>query len=353
MNYKKILNRALVTVAVLAGCWLFLKYLLPCLLPFLIAALVVVLMEPLVQLMTQRLRFPRGLSSAICTLALLLILGGVIFFAMRRAAFEITALSVDMPGVLSKLSGLISRVMEYLNSLTKYVPEAVRPTVDSMIDKVLETGSAMITSLSAKAISLVTALISSLPSVFLFLITCCLAIYFSSSSWPEIMAFLSRQIPERWKQKLKSARVRLKETFGKWLKAQLMLMACTFIVLAAGLTVIGIEYSFFLAAVIALVDALPVFGVGTIMLPWAAIQLLQGDYKCAVSLIIIYLIAILVRNIMEPKLVGDQIGISPLATLMAIYAGYVLMGPLGMILFPILLILVKQLNDWNYIKLWK
>ena len=123
--------------------------------------------------------------------------------------------------------------------------------------------------------------------------------------------------------------------------------------LLAGLLLIRQPYALLLAVVIAFIDALPVFGTGTVLLPWAVLCCLEGNFPKGIALTALYLVIWLVRSIMEPKLMAKSAGLPPLPALMAMYVGFCAMGVAGMILGPILLLLVKQLHDGGYLHLWK
>ena len=139
----------------------------------------------------------------------------------------------------------------------------------------------------------------------------------------------------------------------KYIKAQLILMSITFTELTIAFLILRLPSAFLLAMLISVVDALPILGTGTILIPWAVIQILLGNYKFAISLLIIYGICLLVRQLLEPRIVSDQIGMYPLLTLMAMYIGLNTLGFLGMILGIIVLIVVINLHKSGLVKLWK
>ena len=142
-------------------------------------------------------------------------------------------------------------------------------------------------------------------------------------------------------------------TLGKWLKAECILLAVTFCQLLVGLLLIRQEYALLLAALIALIDALPVFGTGTVLAPWAAVECLLGNVPKGAALLALFAVISVVRSVLEPKLVAAQAGLPPLASLAAMYVGFCAAGVAGMVLAPVLLLLVKQLRDGGYIRLWR
>ena len=145
----------------------------------------------------------------------------------------------------------------------------------------------------------------------------------------------------------------LLSTLAKWFKAQCILLSVTFVELLLGLLLIRQPYALLLAAIIAVIDALPVFGTGTFLLPWAVMCLLLQQTPKAIALGAIYAVITLVRSFLEPKVMAAQVNLPPLAALIAMYIGFCTMGVTGMILFPVALLFLKQLQDAGYLHLWK
>ena len=191
---------------------------------------------------------------------------------------------------------------------------------------------------------------------FLFLtfasFTTVLAVFFTLSAYPAVMGFFRRQLGPGL-VRAQGVKANVFATLGKWLKAECILLAVTFCQLLAGLLLIRQEYALLLAALIALIDALPVFGTGTVLVPWAAAVCLLGNVPKGIALLALFAVISVVRSVLEPKLVAAQAGLPPLASLAAMYVGFCAMGVAGMVLAPVLLLLVKQLHDGGYIRLWR
>ena len=166
-----------------------------------------------------------------------------------------------------------------------------------------------------------------------------------SGELPAIRSWLRRTVRPAWLEKLQTLGGHVRTTLGGWLRAQLKLMGITFLILNAGLLLLRVRYPVLAALIITVVDALPVFGTGTILIPWALALFLQGETKTGVGLVILYGAAALSRQALEPRLVGKQVGLNPVLTLLALYTGYRLLGVGGMIVFPIAAMLFKQLWD--------
>ena len=184
-----------------------------------------------------------------------------------------------------------------------------------------------------------------LPDAVLFAVTAILSSFMLSGELPAIRGWLRRTVRPAWLEKLQTLGGHVRTTLGGWLRAQLKLMGITFLILNAGLLLLRVRYPVLAALVITLVDALPVFGTGTILIPWALALFLRGETKTGIGLVILYGAAALSRQALEPRLVGKQVGLNPVLTLLALYTGYRLLGVGGMIVFPIAAMLFKQIWD--------
>jgi len=180
-----------------------------------------------------------------------------------------------------------------------------------------------------------------------------LASIFISLDYTAITTFLKKQLPGKAATFLGDAKSHLGKTVLGYLRAYLILWILTFTELSIGLSILKVKSAVGLAAIIALADILPVVGTGGILLPWSVFSLITGNYFVGFGLIVLYLIILVVRNFAEPKIVGDQLGLNPLITLVAIYLGYLWMGVVGMILLPITATILIGLHKTGKIKLWK
>ena len=199
----------------------------------------------------------------------------------------------------------------------------------------------------------VSGILAAAPKAGLFLMTTVLAVYFTSVSYPAILAFLKRQLPLPWQSRCREAARCFRSTMLKWLRAEVLLLLVTFGILLMGFTWIGIDFALLAAAFTALVDALPVLGTGTVLLPWAAGCFLLGDTQQGLSILALYGAAFLAHTLLEPRLLAGQAGLPPITALLAMYVGFHFMGVGGMVLLPIVLLLAKQLQDAGVIHLWR
>lgn len=350
---KAFLIRTAYLAAALALSWLVLRYILVWLLPFLLALGFAALIEPVIVLGRRKMHLQRGFLAAVLTLTLLALvvtLGAVLVGQLLRQASD---LMERLPELLSALPALADRIAARLYSFCAVCPDGIRQWATRLLDSAGQTLSDGLAAASSAALRLLTSAVAALPQAMLFCATTALALFFTSAAYPRLMAFFRRQLTPRALSTVRGVKASLLTTMAKWLKAQCILVTITFFQLLAGLLLIRQPYALLLAALIAFIDALPVFGTGTVLLPWAALCCLAGSFPKGIALAALYLVIWLVRSIMEPKLMAKSAGLPPLPALAAMYVGFCAMGVAGMILGPILLLLVKQLHDGGYLHLWK
>ena len=356
MPENKHLRRGLILIYAALGIlavWLLLRFALPWLLPFLIAFVISRLIEPPVRLLTKRLRFRRGIASALCTVAVFAILIAIAWIVIWRVVFELTALARDLPELLSELSTFMSALRDQINSYITSAPPPMQEYLHNALDGIASRSDELLAVLSGWTFSLVTSAVSFSPRFILFTFTCAISTYFISSGYATVTGFIMRQFPKKSHEAVREFRAGLVSVFGKWVRAEAMLSGIAFVQLLIAFLIMRIQFAILLALLIAIIDLIPLIGIGSVLIPWAIFSLLGGNYAQAVTLIITFGVIGIIRNILEPKLVGSQIGLPPIATLLAMYIGFSTVGVFGMLLFPIGLVVLKHLNDRGYLSLWK
>ena len=327
----------------LTTAWLGLRFLLPWLLPFLLALGMSALMEPPVQLLTGRFRLPRWSAAALCTFLLTSALLGGLGLLLWRAGYELTLLLGRLPTLLAGLPTLSRSLETMAYRFLIALPFQVREIVREALERLLAQGIALPNHFYEWLTGMIGGFISALPAVGLFLFTTILSTYFISSSRPQLWESLHRRLPPLWRDRACRAGAELKRVLGGWLRAQGLLMLITFGELTIGFLFLRVDLALLLAGLSALVDALPVFGVGTVLIPWAVMLMLCGNLPLAVGLLILYGVVTLVRSLLEPKLVGSRVGLPPLASLLSMYVGFQAFGIPGMILSPLIAVLLRRL----------
>ena len=337
--------------AAAAAVYLTVRFLLPWTAPLLLALGFAALAEPAVAALNRR-GLSRGAAAGLVTLlALSLLLAGLFLLASRGVA-ALTGLLSALPGQTDALIRALAGLEERLLALVSRAAGG-STYLKTALDAVGETLYRIPSELSRALLALLTRLAQGSPDVLIFAVTAGIGAYFISAAYPRVLAFLRAQLPERLRRRFAGLGQDLKLSFGGWMRAQLILMLITFFELLLAFWLLRIRGAVLLAALTALIDALPVFGTGAVLVPWALALLLLGETGRGAGLLIAWALVSLVRSCIQAKLVGDQIGLDPIASLLAVYAGWRVCGIWGTLSFPILLVTLQQLNDKGMLRLWK
>ena len=336
-----------------AVLYLMLRFLLAPLLPFVIALGTAVLLEPAVGWCRRRLQLRRSFAAAALTTAVLGVALAVLGWGAARLWREAAGWLETLPEALEALPALVERGEARYEGFLRSCPREVRTWLEDSLAALSREGVSMAGELSGRAIGWASAAAAGLPRAALFLFTTVLACYLTSMTYPEVTAFLRRQLPSRWHRALHAGAACFRSTFWKWLKAESLLCFVTFLMLLLGFWYMGLEYALLAAVLVGLVDALPVLGAGTVLLPWGLYHILLDNVSRGIGLLALYAAILLVRSLLEPKVMAAQAGLPPLTALAAMYLGFSLFGVGGMLLLPMLLLFFKQLQDSGVFRLWR
>ena len=323
---KKLLPIAIGAV----GLWLAGRYLLPVALPFLLGAGMAWLSEPVVKTLSHKTS--RTLGTAVGVSLTLGVLVGVVVLVGAMTVRQMGRLTKSIPQLAEGARESLSAVGSWLSSLTQKAPTQLQPMLQRTTEEFFSDGTVVIDQLTQRLPGAVTTAIGKVGNGALGLGTGVLSAFLISARLPKLRQWLANYEPL---QQTKRFLLPVRTALGGWLKAQLKLCALTFGILSIGFLVLGIRGGIAWAAVVALVDAVPILGTGTVLVPWAAVCLLQGQSLRAIGLLCTYGAALLTRTALEPRLVGDQLGLDPLMTLAALYVGYRFWGFGGLLLTPI------------------
>ncbi len=323
--------------------WFSARFLIPLFSPFLLGAALALAAEPMVRFLHKKAHVPRpvsagiGVSMAFCFLSMLLLC--LCAFLLR----QLQALTGVLPDVEHAARSGFSLVRSWMLDLTVHAPQSLQPLLLRSVDSFLSDGTALLSRGSAWLLGLAGNLLAHIPDSALGLGTAVISAFLISSKLPKIQKWLTRRISKEKLQTLLDTLRRLKQVLFRWLTAQTKLMGVTLLILFLGLVILKIPYAYFWALGICLVDAFPILGTGTILLPWSLLCLLQNDSPRAIGLASLYIVITLTRSALEPRLLGSHLGLDPLVTLMVMYAGYKLFGLPGMLFGPILAVTALQL----------
>ena len=348
MEFSPQKRRLLLVLVYLGLALLALRYLLPLVLPPLLGVLAAAALSPLIDQLSQKLSIRRGISAFLCVtglLALLALLGYLLGHMLLR---ELQGLYGRLPELLSDLSRSLRSLGRWAEKLGSTLPGGAGDAFSSWAGELTGAVGTLASSLYEGLFSLVSGFLSRLPDVLLFLLTMVLSCYFAAGELPRLRAMIREHAPSGLQRRWRPLWESLQRVLGGWVRAQLLLMGVTFLILLAGLWILGIPFPLGPALGIALLDALPLFGTGTILLPWGLGRMIAGDLHLGLGLMMLYGAAALCRNILEPRLLGAQAGMSPLLTLGAIYLGYRVSGFLGMVLLPMALMVAAELWEASH-----
>jgi sporulation integral membrane protein YtvI len=258
-------------------------------------------------------------------------------------------LQSNLPNYITSISYLISSYYSRINALYNNLPLSVQ---ENFKDNVLVLLPKLEEVITIVASSIITS-ISSLPKLGIFITVVLLSSYFISSDKDNIRNFLYRQIPRNSQKNFYKAKNGAVSSIFGYFRAQLIIMAVTFVISTLGFVIINTEYAVIMGLLTAIADGIPLLGSGIVMVPWIILNFITGNVRIALGLLSVYLFAIIVRQIIEPKIVSSQTGLHPLVALISMYLGLMIFGVLGLFLGPITMILLKNLHSSGIITIWK
>ena len=334
-RYTHILLTAVLLAAVV---YLVFKYALPLLLPFLFSLLISAIVLPLVSLLHRKLHLHKKITAAVLVTVLYLLLAGLLLLAGRWIYFSAS----------SAVDWFNTRFVPDLNALLDKLDTLLHNSDSALMTWLYTTKDSLIATLQPKVVSvstsILTKLASGVPSFIVKVIISIVATYFFALDYDNIRRAVTSRMSEETYRKASAAFQSLRSTIGQYLRAYSLIFLITFAELTLGLLCAGVRHFALIALGIAIFDILPILGSSMIMLPWSIITLLHGDYQQGIILFIVYLVVVIVRQFIEPKIVGERVGLHPLITLVTMYVGLKLFGGLGMLALPICCAVLQQLE---------
>ena len=327
--------RLLLTLFTLAALALAGPPLLSLFMPFVLAFVVAWLLNPLIRGIQRRLGLPRKLLSLVLILLILAGAGGALVAFIWNIAGELVSLYENWPAIWAGLQGSLTGLDQALSRFIDLIPAGIRDASAEYWDAVFQWLQGAVADWLGGAASYATQVAKQVPSVAVATVVFLMGSYYITADYPHIRFLVSKQFTGRLRHFLQEVRAAAVSAFGGYVKAEFILSVGVFFILLAGFTVIGQPYTLLLAFLLAVMDFIPIIGAGTVMVPWAIVDVFMGDLRHAIELMVIWGIIALFRRVGEPKVVGDQTGLPPAVSLISIYIGMRLAGVLGMILGPV------------------
>ena len=333
---------------------LIVRFALPALFPFVIALLVTLLLRPPVRLCVEKLHFNRKAASAVFVLLFYGTIGLLVVLLAIRLVSYIGAFIARLPEFFNQtVSPALNSAVDKISELVENFDTAGTVDIDETASKIIASLGTAISDFSGKALAFVGSYATSVPSMLINIVITIVSTAFMLMDYDHIRSFAVRQLPDEKRHFIGSVVEHLGKVIWKYLTSYLIIMLITFAELSVGLFCVGQKNPFGLAAAIAVFDILPVVGSGTILVPWAVVSMLSGGVGKGVGLIIVWGVISVIRQIIEPKIIGDTVGMHPLLTLFAMLFGNFVYGGIGIFLVPIAIALCQNLQENGIIHIYK
>lgn len=342
IQYIKIIVNLLVAIGIVLFLFLVFPRLLSFFLPFVIGWIVAMIANPLVRFLEKKVKILRKHSSAIIIVLVVGTIVGILYLIISMLIRESKQLAGDLPNILEQIGIQITDLSTKIRTISSDMPKPVGQFINNLLDSINKNLMEFKLGENSLTISFASNLAQIIADFFLMLIITILSAYFFIAKKDEITGSLKKVLPNSLMNGWHFIYDNFTRAVGGYFKAQFKIMLVLSVLMFVGFEILRVSYSFLLALAIAFLDFLPVFGTGAVLWPWALLDMLSGNYFRAIGLIIIYLLCQIIKQILQPKMVGDSIGISPLSTLVFLYIGYKLYGVIGMIIgIPVGMVIVN------------
>lgn len=351
---RQFIINALYILLVAAIVYLIFEYAIALLSPFILAFLIAYLLKGPAKAIAEWTRLPNKLVSF-----------GLVLIFYAAAGIIVALVGVKLISTLTQTISALPEIYEYqlkpflltsfdgIEQTVFLIDAALVDVLNATSEQLVNSLGDNVTSISLAFVAFLSDLASSLPAFLIKMLLMVIATFFMAVDYESLSAFVFRQFSEKANAIIGTIKNYIVNTLFVVIRSYALIMSITFVELSIGLSVIGIDNPILIAFFIAIFDILPVLGTGGIMIPWTIITLLQGNVSTAVGLLLVYVVVTVIRNILEPKIVGGQLGLHPVVALMSMFVGVNLLGVLGLFGFPIALSLLKHLNDAGIVKVFK
>lgn len=322
------------------------------LMPFVIGWGIAAIASPVVNWLEKRFNIVKKLGSALIVILVIALIVSAFYFAISRMITEIGGFLENIPSLYSQLESGMRQIGNTMSIVFERLPEDVQSGWNTAIGNLNQHLGDLVKNIGAPTMEAAGNIAKRLPSYLIFLVVSLLSAYFFTVQREEVVKWMRHMAPPSVEKRMALVMDNLRYAVGGYFKAQFKIMGVVFIVLAVGFAILGVDYFILIAFLIAFLDFLPFFGTGTALFPWALYMFFMGRYRFAIILVVIYIVTQVLRQLLQPKLVADSIGMNPLVTLLLLYIGYRVSSVLGMILaVPIGMVLINmyQAGAFDYI----
>lgn len=306
--------------------------------PFLLAYGISLIVNPMADGLQKRFRLPRGISAVLVIVLTVGVLGGIVTAVIWKIVDEVGKVYEDLPMIYMNIRNTWFSVSKAFSNVVEILPKELQSVIEDLSDQFLRwlADIATNTELMRSAGNVA----KKLPNIFIATVVFILSLYFMVADSKRVSNAVKTPFSAKMIERMSEFRVQVKKYAGGYLKAQLIIMCISFTIILIGLSILKIDYASVIAFATAVFDALPFFGSGAVLIPWAVISFISGNILNGVGLLIIYLLVVLTRQFIEPKIVSKNIGLHPILTLMSMYIGFKIFSIGGMILGPLVTVII-------------
>lgn len=347
---KAFIIRVAYFTLILSLVYVGIKYLLPLLMPFVIGMIIAVLFRRLIDLIEAKTHIKRAFVSIFILLVFYGILGYLIFLIGFKIVNFVGDLVTGLPSLYRNT--IVPALQSIANDIIHHFPGA-KAYLDDFMNNLDTSIFNYLSNASSTIAPKITGLAGMVPSMLIKLIFTIVSSFFFTIDYYKVSTFIIVQFKGARREMLLKIKHNGIGTLGKFIRAYAAIISITFTELSIGFWIIGITNPLLLALLVAIVDILPILGTGAVILPWSIISFATGDMRTGIGMLILYIVITAVRQTIEPRIVGQQIGLHPIITLILMFVGAQLMGVLGLLLLPIMATLIKKLNDEGTIHLFR
>ena len=344
-TYLKVFLNLGISLCILLVCVFLLPRIIIWFMPFVTGWIIALIASPLVHFFEKRLKIRRkaGTAFVIISVIALVILAGYLIGA--QLVEQIAEFIGDVPKLWEAAQEDFAQIGEKLSVALKYLPSELQLTINSITGNVQEYFGGIMESISEPTITALGNFVGSLPNIVISVIMSILFAYFYVADKGYLSGLLEKAIPDSVLVRLQMIKRGLTKAVGGYFKAQLKIEVWMYLLLGIGFSILQVKYAFLIAIGVAILDLLPFFGTGTVLIPWAIIKFLSADYKMVIGLLIIWGVGQLARQLIQPKIVGDSVGLAPIPTIILLFVGYRVAGVIGMIIAVPIGIIILNLYE--------
>lgn len=345
-TYLKVILNLITALIILLLCIFLLPRCIFFFMPFVIGWIIALIASPVVRFFEEKLKIRRKGASVIVIVAVLAAVIMMAYAIGAKLVQEGVSFVNELPAMWEGIMDEFSQIGENLEGVYNRLPADMQDTLDSIGTQMGEYFGSIMEGVGTPTFEAVGNVAKQLPDIFLGVVMCILSAYFFVADKGYMSNIMKKYVPDSIRYRFDLIRRSFRNAVGGYFKAQFKIECWVYLLMVLGLLTLHVRYALLVALGIAFLDFLPVFGTGTVMIPWAIIEVLSKDYKMAIGLMIIWCVSQLVRQMIQPKIVGDSIGMDAIPTLFLLFIGYKAAGVLGMILaVPIGIIVINLYEE--------